>query len=184
MKGPKSKALLGPQAGMVASLPGLACSAGPLALSLPKHRLGHSLAHRPLHVRPSYARSLIPSPSKTVKQTIPPDGMARAGAFTLSAEHAWSFLWGSLALREKENVNKSEPTQSPPKKAKALLLASFLVVFEFCLEIIHFDLGVEGGAILKLETHTVRVTHIQPGRPDRKFKLSKKKNAVHNQFAR
>ena len=108
-------ALLGPQAGMVASLPGLACSAGPLAQSLPKHR--HSLAHRPLHVRPSYARSLIPSPSKTEKQTIPPDGMTRAGAFTLSAEHAW---WGFLvaALRVNEDLNKSEPTQSPPRKQR------------------------------------------------------------------
>ena len=48
-------------------LPGLVCSAAPLAQSSPKHRHSPtlSLIHRPPNVRPSYARSLVPTPSET-----------------------------------------------------------------------------------------------------------------------
>ena len=55
------------------SQPGLVWSAAPLAQSSPKHThsLNQSFAHWPLDVRPSYARSLVPTPSKTVNQTPP-----------------------------------------------------------------------------------------------------------------
>ena len=36
-----------------------------------------------LDERPSYARSLVPTPSKTVDQTLSPEGMGKAGAFTV-----------------------------------------------------------------------------------------------------
>ena len=42
-----------------------------------------SFTHWPLDGRPSCARSLVPTPSKTVDQTLPPDGMGKAGAFTV-----------------------------------------------------------------------------------------------------
>ena len=41
-----------------------------------------SILHWPLDGRPSYAWSLVPTPSKTVDQALPPDGMGKAGAFT------------------------------------------------------------------------------------------------------
>ena len=77
------------------TLPGLVCSAAPsLAQSSPKHRHSPtaSFTHRPPDVRPSCALPLVPTPSKTVDQTLPPDGVGKAGAFTVRAEPAWSPL--------------------------------------------------------------------------------------------
>ena len=42
-----------------------------------------SFTHRPLGARPTYAWSLVPTLSKTVDQTPAPDGMGKAGAFTV-----------------------------------------------------------------------------------------------------
>ena len=43
-----------------------------------------SFTHLPLDARPRYARSLVPTPSKTVNQIPPrPNGMEKAGAFTV-----------------------------------------------------------------------------------------------------
>ena len=50
-----------------------------------------SFTHRPLDARPSYARSLVPTPSKTVDQTLPPrwDGEGRRlyGVRHVAPEH-------------------------------------------------------------------------------------------------
>ena len=63
-------------------LPGLACSAAMPAQSSSKHRHSPSphFTHSPPDVRPSFARSLVPTPFKTVDQNPPPpsDGMGKA----------------------------------------------------------------------------------------------------------
>ena len=56
--------------------PGLFCSAATLAQSSANHTQSPTLSftYWPLDVRPSYALSLVPTPSKTVDQSLPSDG--------------------------------------------------------------------------------------------------------------
>ena len=74
-------------AGLMAhqTLTGLNCSAARLAQSSPKHTLlpTQSFTHWPLDVRPSYARSLVPTTPKGVDQTLHPDGIGKACACTV-----------------------------------------------------------------------------------------------------
>ena len=55
-----------------------------------------SFTHWPLYWRPSYAWSRVPTPYKTADQTPPPWWDGKACPFTVSAQPAWTPLWGWL----------------------------------------------------------------------------------------
>ena len=85
------------------SLPGLVCLAAQLAQWSHQHihLPTQSFTHCPLDVRPSYAWSLVLTPSKTVDQTLPPwsDGEGRR-LYNVS----WTCLFAPVKLAEWINL--------------------------------------------------------------------------------